>query len=785
MARPRKNPHAPPSVGPVDGCESPPGSVEGVLDKHGLPPRDIDSRPNPAYYRAAYAAVFDLTFNSVKAGGALPFNADSVMKMIDREAEAAGFDPKTIKDQRPPEQVFAESCLALLSAEDSVWERIDDELKAIEEQMDRADRGAFTYLRDKIDKLSATGPKAWRNRLEKIRRLRTRAKNPVTPEQIKRLQPISIRPDNESVMTAAIEAAWPLRVMIYCGRTNIADRLNESRAKAVYDISTHHVKASCDYWEARNRVAFRKMPNDSFPHIVRGVRHFKGCILVIPFGHGKTDMGRFFCATEFVKNPKTQAALNHANAEKAQETLAYLASLFSQDSPIGRRFFSLFGLQTEQSNAKGFRLFMPDRLKSPSAWAAGVKSKVLGGNTSYQWWDDPVPMSDAEQESERKRTFAQLNGQWTSRQRGQNWFTLVTATLWHNDDAIAALIKLAKDGKILFRCSIQSCGGPKSSPPFKSLWPTVMPSSELKARYQQMRSPSLYSAAYMSDPRSDSNRIVRKLRLYDPMLEEHQAFMANSVKYMSLDPSATVGRQSDLAGVLYAGFGDVQVVRTEDGKPVYSTEKRIRVITCESIPATQSDLVKHAASVTVSRTVDYVLVEARSGFIGTCEMFENQFGITPIRFDPKNKNKEERLRAAAPAMENANNDVGLYAVVEFPGQRTGRILNDGTNELVIHPSVANLALEIMDFGVCGTDHEIDTLSQLVIYLSPELGIGTGGVVNKAKVLHERKHENAVIDRMLDTYMKMNDKPKTEMDSEQAWIRNNWSMPHQQSTEWNG
>lgn len=774
MGRPRKNPLSP-AAGPVEvpTTTGTPGSVAALLDKHSLPPRDINGEPNPAYYRAAYAAVFDLTFNAVRAGASIPWNADSVMKMIDREAEAAGFDATSIKDKRSEGEKIADAVTRLCDEPSAIWELEDNVALALEKQMDNADQKSLEYMRGRTQ-----SPKVWRDRLARVRRLRERAKTPTSPRLARNLltlksRPIPYHPSDEELAPCAIEAAWPLRVMVYCGRTNIADRLKGAPADAVYDISHHHCKAACDDWEAVNGVAYRMVPGFSLRKVVRGVIDYKGVILVMPFGHGKTDLGRFLEACTFVKNPKTQLGLNHAASEKAQETLAYLASLFSRGTPIGRRFVSLFGLETEQANAKGFRLKMPDRLKSPSAWAAGVKSKVLGGNTSEQWWDDPVPMSDAEQETERKRTFQLLNGQWTSRQRAVKWFTRITATLWHNDDAISALIKLARDGKIKFRVSIQRCGGPKTNPPFQSLWPNVMPSSELKARYQQMRNPSLYSAAYMSDPRSDSSRIVKKLRLYDPLLEEHKRFLANSVKYLSLDPSATVGRKSDLAGVLYAGFGSVHVSRVEDDQPVHSAEQRIRVFTCDSISATQSDLVNYTTNLCLYQTVDYVAVESRSGFIGTCEMFENQFGITPIRLDPKNRDKGERLRAAAPAIENANADLGFHAVVEFPGVRTGKLLHDGTPELAIDPRVQLLAEEILDFGVCATNHEVDTLSQLVIYLSPELGIGTGGIVSKQAAQVERIASDPAILALLGKYEQKKSSGNAAQDEQKWLLENGW------------
>lgn len=760
MAKRKKTSEAPQ---PIDGADV------VVFKALGFPELFVDGRVNPGFFQFGYAKLIALTFNEISTGQRIPFNAESVMLMLDRMAKSYGLDPKNLKDQRTPEQIVSESIDRLITTPAEIWELVDDEIAAVEKAMNDADTLTLDFIESERKRAEREEPekKLWRSRLERIQRLRLRARQPTPPYA---------GADNANPLTRPfLEASWPLRMMAYCGRSNMSELLDGDPAKSVYRFGYHHAKMAGDFWVARREVAF-EVPHDKDTlkvEVCIGAASCNGCILVCPFGHGKSDMGRFLTASWFVENPYTQAGINHAVADKAWENLKYLSALFSKSTPVGRRCVSLFGLESETSSQKEFRLKMPDRLKSPSAWAAGVDSGVLGGNTNFQWWDDPVPMSDRDQEGDRKKRFQRLTGQWLSRMRGsKKWFLLITATLWHNDDAVAALIKLVKQGKANYVFSRQKCGGPHTVPKFEPLWEEMYPASELRKRFDQMRNPSLYAAAYESNPLAEERRIVKKLRLFDPSTEEHATFLQNSIKYMSLDPAATRGERSDLAGVLYAGLGTVRTEKDSDGRPVYSDEKRLRLIECDSIPATQSDLVQHVVNICQFKAVDYVLVETRSGFHGTADMFENYHGIDVIRLDPKNKNKEERLRAAAPAIENANADLGVYAVVEFPGIKRA----DGS--LKLDPRFEQLAEEILDFGVCSTDHSLDACVNLTNFLMPDLGIGTGGIVSRTVLESSRRAADPALVKLLAGWEKKKENKNRIEDEEHQWLRgqDSWRMP---------
>lgn len=758
-----------------------------VFTSLGLPPQTLDGAPNPEFYRQAYSKVLELTFREISTGERVPFNADSVIQMIDRMAKAAGFDPRVLQDRRTDAQKIIELFRDIRDDPDSIFaqaaEKIDAVLEAKELQIDNADKGCLSYIEGRVnnshdDEPPDLLPKAWRSRLERIRRLRDRAKNPIPKWKFDGLALSNGDPKRQW-----FAAAWPLRMMVYCGRSNMPERVNSDPARAVYSIAKHHCKMACDVWEARMGVRYGP-PKDN-PHgnptVNYGEVPYEGCILVCPPGHGKTECGRFIVFSFYGENPTTQTLLAHAQAKEAEKNLGYLASLFSTENPVGRRAVSLFGMLHEQANANSFRLSLPTRLRQPSGWAGGVKAKVSGANASLIWGDDIVDQKEAEQETERQRTLDLFNGSWLTRLRGKKNFLLITQTLWHKSDAVATYIQLARDKRAMYRVSIQKCGGPKTHPPFKPLWDEVYPASKLRSIYDRMRNPALYSAAYMSNPVSEESRLIKKLRLYNPASKEHAAFMGGATKYMSLDPAATRGERSDRAGVLYAGLGQI-VVQSHDGDRMISrSESRLRLISADSIPATQSDLVQHVVNLCQYQTVDYVMVESRSGYHGTGDMFENYHGIDVIRLDPGNRNKEERLRAAAPAIEDANADLGLRAVVEFPGvpahDRNGQVimLESGEPLLKLDPRFHQLSEEVLDFGVCATDDQVDALTQMCNRLAPDLGIGSGGIVSQKVLASVRTGPSAWLNEQLMLAEKGPPKLPPGRDLEH-WTAQAWKMP---------
>lgn len=734
----------------------------------GLPAVRINGQANPEFFRRAYEMLMMNGLRAANTDQPLPVNLDKLREFIDQTAESHGFDPKRLQDRRSDGEILEDAIERLRDDpgsffEQEVWSRIDLLLEKVKDRMDEADLGCEDYLETKRREVREAWGKAMGRRAMALRRLRERATIPVPP-------PTPTPPDADGELDAAfsdeaLEAAHPLRYMAYVGRSNMDTVKRTAKTTSpqlhdfVYQWGVHHFKMSCDIWIARNGVAFDFDDRGSVA-AMRGEIPYEGAIVVMPVGHGKTEYACSYTALEVNLRPRVQGVMLHAIDVRAQENLQYVETFFDQASDFGRRSLSLFpGLEVTQTTATKFRVNAGQSLKSPTLTASGITARALGTNTTFQLLDDVVPQSDAEQPTERERRKRLIAGTWGTRQRGRNTIRLVIGTLWHAADALMDMIAKAKryrdtDGRegVCYLVSVQSCGGPSEN--FRPLW-DVYSKEDLRRKYYAL-GPTLYSAAFMSNPMTDEQRLVKKLRLYDPTdrLEAaagipegertHAKFKAACVRYLSLDPSATNGERSDKAGVLYGGMGSIAADGINDfGQPVRSVEKRLRILESFEIGATQSELVEHTLNYAMMNPVDYVLCEMRSGFRGIGEMFDGK-GVDVVALDPKNKKKVERLRSAAVALEDANAP-DFRAVVEFPGVWVVKKNRDGTSrmELEIAPAFKPLERQIIDFGVAEADHSVDCVTQLVNYLMPDLSVGRGAVtqaIQKAatEVRNERK-----------------------------------------------
>lgn len=786
-----------------------PPDLGDAVRKWNLPSLTIDGKANPAFFQKILAQLAMASIARAATGQAVGFNVEAVREFVKDWALSMGLDPKRIDDSRSDAQIIADTVDRLEHDVDGAFEvsadAIDKMVTALADRMDMADELTQAYLdqriRDEEARIrkgeqeppgKAQAPRRkrgdrlqrWYTLLRKVQRVRRRASLAIPR--------MKGRPVQGAVSDDALEAAFSLRFMLYVGRSNMdtGKRFSKkapSPTDFVLQVGKHHAKMATDCWLAKEGASIEYVPERRRVEIVRGVIPYRGAVIMMPPGHGKTEWAIARTALQINERPRTQAVLLHAIDIKAQENLKYLGRYFDPATDMGRRNLALFPAQLDgKVSAKSFKI-RAGSLKSPTATASGVTAAALGSNTDWQLGDDVVPQTDAEQPTDRERRKRLMAGTWGTRQRGQNTFRLMIGTPWHYGDALMGMVEQAKrwqesDGRegTCYLVSRQACGGPKQD--FKSLWPEVYPAEELRARYAELRSASLYAAAYMTNPVADEKRIVKKLRLYDPLdvMEErmgvpeqertHRRFLASATRLLSLDPAATRGERSDKAGMVYSALGTVRVeTKDENEHVVRSTEKRLRLLDCSDFPATQSELVEHALNYSQIREVDYLYVETRSGFHGTADMFEHYHGIDVRRVDPKSKSKEERLRNAAPAIDDSGAP-DLRAVVEFPGVWVDG--DDGRKVLKLDPKFRDLAEQIIDFGVSDEDHILDALVQVINDLMSELGVGRGAV--SQAVREERKV--AKDPRLEAIWARMRGQKEggcAEIE-EQKWVANNWS-----------
>lgn len=801
--RPRKKP---PDPGPIDAISGdviapePASSTDPIFPTlPDLPPQKVKGEWNPEYFAERIGRAINMYERKTLIDGeSSNFNADQYTKMVMNQAKLVGVAERDVIDRRTEAQRAEDVWAKIVADPESAFGVSDDDLRALdaviamkESRMDSAEEQCHAVLEGKLreaddarDDRSARGPKAWRRRIQRILRLRERARSPL-PKHTGTGSWSGNQWTEErdpGLRQAAIEAAHVLRFMVYVGRVGMdttAVGQEQTPADMIYDVGPHHAKFAATLWCHRNGVGHVYDKELRKHRLKKYVVPYVGSIQIMPLAHGKTDLAINYSALEMGLNPRITGLYLHAKGDVAVQNLATVKRYLDPNTGMGQRYLSLFPckLAKTQNDSGRIRLVVRNPPKSPTFTAAGVDSARLGIDADLQVWDDVVPQSDAEQPTERERRGRILRGTFSSRKRSRKAFTLVIGTLWHHADALAQLIDDAKayhshDGRqgSCYGVNIQRVGGPKATDKTKEwevLWPGQYDAKRLREKYAELRS-TLYSAAMMANPLAEEQRIVRKLRLYDPSLPEHEAFVRTSIKYISLDPSATKNSTSDKAGVVYAGFGDIRVSRTDENGLIFSdVEKRVRFFDHREIHATQYDLVEYTENFALKNDVDYILVEAVSGFAGIVEMFQNR-GVDVIRKDPKGKNKEQRLRGVAPILDDSGADLGMRATAEFPG-----VYNE-KGEFVLDPRFKELAEQILDFGVCAHDHSLDAAVYLLGELAPDLGVGRGMITRQVRVVQKEMGDPRLLE-MYRSYDRANKaKQQTSEEQEHEWMKRAWS-----------
>lgn len=702
-----------------------------VLNIPKVPPRTTaKGHIDPEHYRARRAMLNMVAEAAVLRGE--PLNKiDSLQRSLDDEIRLSGLDPKTIADARSDADKTLAAAHAMLEAPETIFDRTDEEIdllaKSIQGAVELTDKIADERARASIGphydaaenarKLAEQKEerqrrgKAWLDRLQRVKRLRNLAKNPV--------------PAKSSMGNITEPHVWRashvLRWMAYVSRsaTQSGRTTRGGREKSdVMQFGRHHARFALDTYEARMGIEYvngRMYETD---------RKYKGVILIAPPGHTKTTFAAHYLALEIYERPKTQSMYVHAVVDEAIKGVAYVARLFDPEDVAGRRALSLIPCpRVRTHNAKKFELDLPEKLRSPTITPAGVMSAKLGADTSFQVLDDVVPASDVNEATTREERARLIAGTFATRQRGKGGFRLVIGTIWHQDDALSKMIasnkEAAKEGVRLYLVSRQFTGGPDTEPPFFALWEDEYNATELRKRFIEMGSNrALWSSNYQANPIADSQRIISRLRLYDPMSEEHAEYMASARFHISVDPTATNRETSDKAGLLYAGIGEVRTTMP-NGESVY--QPRLRILDAQEIHANPWELVDVIMAYMRSRPVSQVHIETRSNTHATADILENRVGVMAVRHDPKIVSKEVRLKNCAAIIDNSS--ATMPAIVEFPGTRIG-------DKVVPDERWVYFYKQILDFGFTEDDHLVDALTQLVNHFlhSGELVSGYGGFV---------------------------------------------------------
>lgn len=688
-----------------------------------FPPAVIGGIANPDHYRAKIAVVNDMCRDELKHGRILP-NQKQAIEGIIAEAEYAGVDKRVLADTRSDVDKVADLVRDLHAKTRSIFETADAEIDACANMMNEADEGIKEYLlnRDESDRLRwAELGKAWGDIFRKLRALRKRATEEIPHKA-------NWNDHEKDRINLSQSIAFPLRFMVYVLRSNLSHLQEIGGASTVLAVENHHCRMAVAVYCARHKceiLDFKILPD----------WEYRGAIIVIPPGHGKTSFALGVVGQALAMNPHLKVLTGHAIDRKAIQNVEYLKSMFIPDNPTGRRFATLYPnvRAMKKDSSKGMlRLVTHEVSRQPSVEAHGMGSAIQSSDADLIWFDDPVDEKERDQETDRNRKYTTITTGWLSRLRSEKGWHLTTTTLWHHDDANAKRIREAKEKRAPVKVLVMGCGGPNTVPRFKAISRTLCPERMLSKIYAE--NAAMYSTVYMSNPTPEETKIIRKLRLYDPETEEHELFLRTARYHLSLDPAATARVGSDKAGIVYAASGEVTGMTYKDGGGVQGTktEQRMRILWSKAIHATQHDLVENVAAFAKDRRVDEVHVEVVSGYYGTAELFKNAWGIQPIEHKPGPKSKEIRLRGVSALIEDSFRFAsGCGACVEFPGKVE---VKDGKPTIVADPEYEWLYRQFTEFGSISDDHCLDAVTQLVAHLQRlgELAPGQGYVTNQIR-----------------------------------------------------
>ena len=747
-------------------------------------------------YRELSTLIMNMSLETAmgKADYPVGFKPKDLTAVLESYAKAWNIDPKKAMDMRTEADKISDACEMILKDSGRIWEIEHPVLLGIVDGMQKIEQHAEDYARRlkgsgtradtlmsaadllEVDPTQSQGeppnPKVireaarrWANRLRKVMHLADRARNPSENGMSRDQRVIS-------------ESTHLLRFQLYVGRPDIESAL-------VYQFSHIHIRAAMRIWMARNRCAIVPgvgivLPGekDNMGRKFLGERYL-GTLIMMPPRHGKTDMVIHDIVLSIDLQPRIQMAVIHDKESEASKVLRAAQNCFDPKTSQGRRNLRLFPdrvLTDYDNNMTTLRVYNDDPPRNPNLMAASVWVSGQGNNLDRLYGDDLVPQSDMTEDNTREQRKIRFSGTWMTRLQGKEWDVVLTGYPRHNQDLMWEYYTQAQladetggaEGMKMMALRLP-VGGPKSNPPFHAIWPEMYPPSELRAKYNQLNDASLWAANYMCSPITSDQRIVERLRLYDPDSDDIKQFLKTATYHLSVDPAAKGDGTGDKAGVVVGAVGSLVDVDFENGREIITEETVMLIVYADEFYATQTQLTEHMLAMTGKYPIDTAHIEQVTGLgSAMAEALETHYGISRVVLHgTANKGKAARLRAVAPMLEHA--DPSIPAKVLFMGKRPndadGNPDPDGT--LMIHPSMKRIHDYIVNFAVMSGYHSLDAATQLIKQMvqQGDLTVHEGGFtreLKKGQVRSLSRQKLARLERALNDY----DSPQ---EGEYAWF----------------
>jgi hypothetical protein len=501
------------------------------------------------------------------------------------------------------------------------------------------------------------------------------------------------------------ESTHTLRYQLYAGRPDITA---EDGQIMTYKFGQIHVRMSMRLWLMRQGAMLsprggivlmgEQLPGHAPGRMMAAKIKYDSFLGMLPPRHGKTDWVIHDAALNINKNPRIQMAVLHDKEGEASKVLRATQNLFDLDTSQGRRNAKLYPgmrLADYDNNKTMLRVFCEDPPRNPNFMAAGVWGSGQGNNLDIIYGDDLVPQSDMVEHNRRMQRRTRFAGTWLTRLQGPDAHVVLTGYPRHHEDLMWVYYTNAesyrktkgREGANIMAVRIP-VGGPNTDPKFKSIWPEMYPSSELRRRFMRQNDAPLWAANFMLRPLTDDQKIVKRVRYFNKDSMDTERFLKNATYHLSVDPAAKGDGSGDEAGLVVVAVGDtLRIEQTEMGELIHE-EKMMYVVYAKEFPATQTELTEHMVAMSSKFPIDTAHVEVVTG-LGRAikEALETYYQIDRV------------VPAKVAFLGQYKEDDDGNPIVEAP--------------LVGVPEMRQLVSYVENFAVESGFHTLDALTQVI------------------------------------------------------------------------
>ncbi len=504
-------------------------------------------------------------------------------------------------------------------------------------------------------------------------------------------------------------------------------------------------------------------------------------LIMAPPAHSKTTCLRGQVIWDIANDPTLRILILYDTDDKSKKEIGVLKTLMR-----GKYFRALYpevrvlGRQDDaEDSRRRFTVLRPNTgSREPTVEGAAIMSQINGCGYEYIYVDDPCPAMVANQPTTRDN----INFKWTNvveeRLRNPERSRIrMICTPWHMNDLAGHIQRQVQEGARddwliaidEFRIKDDLEGNPIP------LWPQRFDSNYYRNKRLKM-SPNEYARNYQLMCHGEEDQLVSKLKFYasEGLSEQFQQQHPEHVEahlarleairkgelWLSIDPSATSGRNSSETGVS-------EIVITAGGQ-AYCTD-------CHFFPGNPVVMQEWIVQRIAGGGIRYVLVEAQGGMKGmvscwreyiTRRLRELKVNWTGSIIDVKtqgsgggqNIGKRQRLKNVAGYIQNG--------YIKFAGRQVWDIgIKAYDYRCSRNDRMQKLCNQILHFPM-GTSDGVDTITQFLIFNESRLvleGEQAGPVENLGE------YENTMRTGMAAAMASLRQPKQSDSQEEDQWM----------------